>query len=246
MRQAPTPGAPRKPAVGATYGRLTHLTVEDAQDAPDIVYNMFLVQGVLASVLFDSGATCSYISSKFARERSTPVTPQSVPIDTISPLGTTRSTKIYKGVRITIEGCTFLADLILLPSEGLDVILDMDWLTLHKGIIYCSPRYVEITHPSGRVIRCEPHHKKIDALMSALEAKSVEEVPIVCEYPDVFPEELPGMPPDRDIEFVIDLLAGTRPIAKRPYRMSVDELEELKKQLRELSDKGYIKPSASP
>jgi hypothetical protein len=67
--------------------------------------------------------------------------------------------------------------------------------------------------------------------MSALEAKSVEEVPVMCEYPNVFPEELPGMPPNRDVEFVIDLLPGTGPIAKRPYRMSVDELEELKKQL---------------
>ena len=83
-------------------------------------------------------------------------------------------------------------------------------------------------------------------MLFALEAKSVEEVPIVCEYPDVFLEELPGMPPDQDVEFVIDLLPGTGPIAQRPYRMSVDELEELKKQLRELSDKGYIRPSASP
>jgi hypothetical protein len=110
------------------------LTAKDAQDAPYVVYGMFLVQGVLASVIFDSGATCSYITSKFAREHSIPVTPQSVPIDTISPLGTTRSTKIYKGVRITIEGCTFLADLTILPSEVLDVILGMDWLTLHKGV----------------------------------------------------------------------------------------------------------------
>ena len=62
----------------------------------------------------------------------------------------------------------------------------------------------------------------------------------------MFPEELPGMPPDGDVEFVIDLLPGTGPIAKRPYRMSVDELEELKKQLKEFSDKGYIRPSASP
>ena len=66
-------------------------------------------------------------------------------------------------------------------------------------------------------------------MLCALEAKIVKEVTIVNEYPDVFPEELPGMPPDRDVEFVIDLLPGTGPIAKRPYRMSVDELEELKK-----------------
>jgi hypothetical protein len=83
-------------------------------------------------------------------------------------------------------------------------------------------------------------------MLCALEAKSVEEVPIVCEYLDVFPKELPGMPPDWDVEFVIDLLPRTGPIAKRPYRMSVDELEKLKKQLRELSDKEYIRPSASP
>jgi hypothetical protein len=68
----------------------------------------------------------------------------------------------------------------------------------------------------------------------------------VCEYPDVFPEDLPGMPPERDIEFLIDLLPGTAPIAKRPYRMSVGELEELKKQLKELLDKEFIHPSSSP
>jgi hypothetical protein len=205
------------------------LTAEDAQDTPDAVYGMFLVQGIMASVLFDYGATCSYITSKFAQKYIIPITPRSVPIDTISPLGKTKSTKICKGVRITIEGSTFLADLTLLPTDGLDVILGMDWLTLHKGVISCSPRYVEILHPSGRVIRCELHHKKTDALMSVLEAKLVEEVPVVCEYLDVFPEELSGMPPNRDVEFMIDLLPGTGPIAKRPYRMSVDELEELKK-----------------
>jgi len=149
-------------------------------------------------------------------------------------------------VSITIEGYPFLADLTLLPSEGLDVILGMDWLTHHKGVISCSPRYVEITHPSGHIIRCKPNQGKAVSMLCALEAKTVEEVTVVNEYPDVFPEELPGMPPDRDVEFVIDLLPGTGPIAKRPYRMSVDELEELKKQLKELSDKGYIRPSASP
>jgi hypothetical protein len=105
---------------------------------------------------------------------------------------------------------------------------------------------VEITHSSGHIIRYKPNQGKTVSKLCALEAKTIEEVPIVNEYPDVFPEELPGMPLDRDVEFVIDLLPGTGPIAKRPYRMSVDELEELKKQLKELSDKGYIRPSASP
>ena len=66
-------------------------------------------------------------------------------------------------------------------------------------------------------------------MLCALEAKSVKKVPVVCEYPNVFPKELPSMPPDWYVEFVINLLPGTGLIAKRPYRMSVDELEELKK-----------------
>jgi hypothetical protein len=74
----------------------------------------------------------------------------------------------------------------------------------------------------------------------------VEKIPVVCDYPDVFPDELPGMPPDRDIEFAIELQPGTAPISKRPYRMPPAELAELKKQLQELLDKGFIRPSTSP
>jgi hypothetical protein len=85
-----------------------------------------------------------------------------------------------------------------------------------------------------------------DCATNQLKANSMEDIRVVCDYPDVFPDDLPGMPPERDIEFIIDLLPGSAPIAKRPYRMSVGELEELKKQLKELLDKGYIHPSSSP
>jgi hypothetical protein len=74
----------------------------------------------------------------------------------------------------------------------------------------------------------------------------LKDIPIICEYPDVFPDDLPGMPPDRDIEFIIELQPGTAPISKRPYRMPRNELVELKIQLQDLLDKGYIRPSASP
>jgi hypothetical protein len=73
-----------------------------------------------------------------------------------------------------------------------------------------------------------------------------DNIRVVRDFPDVFPEELPGMPPDREVEFVIDLLPGTAPISKRPYRMAVEELKELKKQLTELQEAGYIRPSSSP
>ena len=97
------------------------------------MYSMFLVNGNTASVLFDSGATCSYISSKFAREHDLPVTPREKPIITSSPLGDLKCTHMCKGVSLTIEGLTFKADLTLLPSTNLDVILGMDWLTFTKA-----------------------------------------------------------------------------------------------------------------
>jgi hypothetical protein len=86
----------------------------------------------------------------------------------------------------------------------------------------------------------------VDYAVNQLKAGSIEDIRVIYEYPDVFPNDLPGMPPERDIEFIIDLLPGTAPIAKGPYRMSVGELEELKKQLKELLDKQFIHPSSSP
>ena len=74
----------------------------------------------------------------------------------------------------------------------------------------------------------------------------LDDTPIVREFPDVFPEDLPGIPIDREIEFSIDLLPGTSPISKAPYRMAPTELKELKEQLQELLDKGFIRPNASP
>jgi hypothetical protein len=79
-----------------------------------------------------------------------------------------------------------------------------------------------------------------------MEAQSIEDITVVREYPDVFPEKLPAMPPDRDIEFVIDLILGNSPIAKRPYRMAAPGLAKLKKQLRELQRSEFIRPSSSP
>jgi hypothetical protein len=84
------------------------------------------------------------------------------------------------------------------------------------------------------------------SMLSQMKVTALEEILVVQEYPDVFPEELPGMPSDHDIELLIELLPGTSPISKRPYRMPVNELVELKKQLVELQAKGFIRPSSSP
>jgi hypothetical protein len=82
--------------------------------------------------------------------------------------------------------------------------------------------------------------------VNKLDGTALEDIRVVCDYPHVFPDELPGMPPDRDVEFVIDLLPGTAPISKRPYGMSSDQLQELKAQIKELMGKGLIRASSSP
>jgi hypothetical protein len=82
--------------------------------------------------------------------------------------------------------------------------------------------------------------------VNSVEGKALEDIRVVNEFPDVFPEDLPGMPPDRDIEFSIELITGTAPISKRHYRMDVKDLAELKKKIEELLSKGFICPSSSP
>jgi hypothetical protein len=74
----------------------------------------------------------------------------------------------------------------------------------------------------------------------------IKDIPVVCKFPDVFPEDLPGLPPEQDVEFVIELKPGTAPISRRSYRMPPNELAELKIQLQDLLEKGFIQPSSSP
>ena len=126
-----------------------------------------------------------------------------------------------------------LADLIVLKSEGdIDVIFGMDWLTMHKGLISCFSRSVSLEHPGGFRVQIDATHRLDDVEkveLHTLTEKTLQDVPVFCEYLDIFLDELPGMPPDQYIEFMIDLAPRTGPIAKRPYRMAADELVELKK-----------------
>jgi hypothetical protein len=128
----------------------------------------------------------------------------------------------------------------------------MDWLSKHKGMINCAKKAVRLTTSNGKGMEYVAENLVIDKIASnrvvlnQLDAASTMDVRTVSEFLDVFPEELLGMPPDREIKFVIELVPGTTPIFKRPYRMAANQLAELKEQLQGLLDKGYIHPSASP
>ena len=120
-------------------------------------------------------------------------------------------------------------------------------MTQYNVLLVISSRSVEINSPyQGTTTLYLPPQEYNTPCTFAMKDIKLEDILVVCEYADVFSNDLPGVPPDRDIEFVIELQPGTAPISKRPYRMPPNELAKLKIQLQDLLDKGYIRPSASP
>jgi hypothetical protein len=128
----------------------------------------------------------------------------------------------------------------------------MDWLSKHKVLIDCAKKSIKLTTPEGKelefivepVVTAKGVPNRVT--VNQLDASQGSEVPVVNEFPDVFPKKMPGMPPDRDIEFVIELKPGTTPIYKISYRMATPELAKLKEHIKELLEKEFIHPSSSP
>jgi hypothetical protein len=207
------------------------MTSEEAQQAPDAVLGMFLTSSHPATILFDSGASHSFISSSFVAKHSLPIATTKHTMLVSSPGGEMRTKHICPVVSISIRGVDFPSNLILLDSKGIDIVLGMDWLSKYDGVNQCARKAVKLTKKDGTsvefvaMVRSDP-----DGKLNHTKAIALEDIRVVQDYPDVFPEELPDMPPDRDIEFLIELLLpGTPPISKSPYRMPVNELVELKK-----------------
>jgi hypothetical protein len=122
----------------------------------------------------------------------------------------------------------------------------MDWLSKHKGGINCAQNSVSLINPSCEQVTFASHVKKSQLFaLSGKQTSSFDDVPVLRDFPDVFPEELPGMPLDRDVEFAVEIPPGTYTISKRPYRIPPNELVEMKKQIKELEDKGFIRASSS-
>jgi hypothetical protein len=169
-----------------------------------------------------------------------------------SPGGDMPARQLCSKVNLKIRGVDFVANLIVLESKGIDVIPGIDWLSKYKVLINCAKKSIKLTTPEGKEIefvaepvvtaKCVANHAKVNQL----DASQGSEVPVVNEFPDVFTEELLGMPHDWDIEFVIELKPGTTPIYKTPYRMATPEVAELKEHIKKLLEKGFIRPSSSP
>jgi hypothetical protein len=155
--------------------------------------------------------------------------------------------RIVQKALLELSGRIFCTNLIILGGKDIDVILGMSWMKLHRAVLDIAGRLVHLDSPVyGKVILHLPAIPHIEASLHHVAERKIEDIHVVQEFLDVFPDDLPGMPPERAIEFKIELQPGTALIAKAPYKMSPVELKELKIQLQGLLDKGYIRPSISP
>jgi hypothetical protein len=188
-----------------------------------------------------------FISAKFSAKCQLPFHHTNGGITISTPGGRVATYQINKNVPIKFGSLIIKTNLLILGLDSVVIILGTDWLTKHRATMDIAARAIEV-HSStcGETTLYLPDQGCTHSCAFVMIESLVERVPVVCDYLDVFPDELPGMPPDRDIEFAIELQPGTAPISKRPYRMPPAELAELKRQLQELLEKGFIRPSTSP
>ncbi|GKV06281.1 hypothetical protein SLEP1_g18179 [Rubroshorea leprosula] len=197
--------------------------------------------------------------------------PQGMAVGLLAPCSATggRGDDYWRTIDIYIDGRQLSASLFVLDISDFDIILRMNWLPKYFASIDCNRKWVIFNilgepkfsfqgsgsfTPPILISALQAQKYLINGcqgfLVSVTDVSSVtlrlEDIPVVCEFPDVFSEDLPGLPPNRQIEFAIDLVLGTGPISKTPYYMALAELKELKVQLEELLEKGFIRPSVLP
>ncbi|GJW96158.1 putative reverse transcriptase domain-containing protein [Tanacetum coccineum] len=214
--------------------------VVNAGTNPDsnVITGMFLLNDRYASIIFDTGADRSFISTTFSSLID--ITPTT--LDHYYDVELANGKII--GINTIIRGCTlnFLDhpfNINLMPIElgSFDVIIGMDWLSKYHVVIDCAEKIVRHNVFLAHVTMKETEDKSGE--------KRLEDVPIVRDFPEVFPKELLGLPPTRQVEFQIDLMPSAASVARAPYQLSPSEMKELSEQLQELSDKGFIRPSSS-
>ncbi|GJV08093.1 putative reverse transcriptase domain-containing protein [Tanacetum coccineum] len=251
------------------YGRAYMLRDKNAHQDPNVVTGTFLLNQHLARVLFDSGADKSFVSISLASMLNIPP----ITLDTTFDIEMADGNLV--GTNTVIQGCTlillnqpFEIDLMPIKLGSFNVVIGMDWLSKYHARIICDEKVVHIPIDGETLIIRGDRSKTRLSLISCIKTeryisrgyqvfvaqvmekksdeKRLEDIPVVREFLEVFPENLPGLPPVRQVEFQIDLMPGAAPVARAPYRLAPSEMQELSDQLQELADRGFIQPSTSP
>nr|GEW16200.1 putative reverse transcriptase domain-containing protein [Tanacetum cinerariifolium] len=241
----------------------------DAQQDPKVVTGTFLLNNRYATALFDLGSDKSFVSTKF----STLIDIEPVELDTfydveLADAKVVSTNNVLIGCTLNLLNHSFPIDLMVIELGSFDIIIGMDWLSRYDAAILCGKRKVRIrlegktlvikgnrNNSRLKIVSCIKARKYIEngcelflaqVTKQGSKDKRLEDVPVIQDFLEVFPDELPGLPPPRQVEFRIDLIPGAAPVARVPYHLAPSKMKELSEQLRELSEKGFIRPSSSP
>ncbi|KAM0058195.1 putative nucleotidyltransferase, Ribonuclease H [Helianthus debilis subsp. tardiflorus] len=249
--------------------RVFQMQAREAVNDDKVITGTFLINNNYARVLFDSGADRSFVDHKFCKLLNLPIKTLDIKYEVELADGTLESVStLLDGCSIAIKNHSIPLSLLPMKLAGFDIVLGMDWLSHNQAQIACDKKLVTIKTPSDELVTIQgdtqyglPDNMSILKVSQCLKSgcviyvaqvtvdnpkPKIEDIPIISEYPDVFPDELPGLPPERQVEFRIDILPGSAPIARAPYRLAPTEMKELRTQLDDLLDKGFIQPSSSP
>jgi hypothetical protein len=227
-------------------GQIYYTQVATTLDGEPVMMGTFLVANHPALILFDSGASHTFVSKKFVEQHCISYHESKEGFKIHSPGGQMFTREMAYQVPVTLAGRDFPTNMIVLKGQDIDVILGMNWLARHKATLNTDQRTIRLSHNQEKILLSIPIPTKTTGRVYEAIIPEIKDIPVVCEFPDVFPEDLPRLPPERDVEFVIELKPGTAPISRRSYRMPPNELAELKIQLQDLLEKGFIRPSSSP
>ncbi|KAJ0525561.1 putative nucleotidyltransferase, Ribonuclease H [Helianthus annuus] len=249
--------------------RVFRMDAKEAVQDDNVLTGTFLVNNIFARVLFDSGADKSFVDQKFCKLLNMPIKTLDMKYEVELADGTIETVStVLEGCEMSIKNHSFPLSLLPFKLAGFDIVLGMDWLSRNQAQIICGKRHIVLKTPSGESLtirgdtqyglpedvsmlkasRCLNRGCVIYMAQVIIEEPKpkIEDLPVISEYPKVFPEELPGLPPDRQVEFRIDIIPGAAPIARAPYRLAPTEMKEPRTQLDELLAKGFIRPSSSP
>jgi hypothetical protein len=240
------PCGPLKVAI-AKIGHVNYTVMEDIPKGEQVLTGTFSLNEHPTIILFDSGVSHDFISKAYTQNHQIGIEHTLNPY-LIHTLGGNIATKqLVMSTPLSLVGRLFKTNLIVLEGQGIDVILGMGWMKRYKAVLDIATRTVHLESLAhGSVVLKPLSPTSIASTLHHTGAQNLEDIPVACEFPNVFLEDLPGMPPDQDVEFTIELQPGTVSISRWPYRMTQKELAELKVQLNELLDKGYICLNSSP
>ncbi|GJX01186.1 putative reverse transcriptase domain-containing protein [Tanacetum coccineum] len=243
-------GQGRRKNSNQARGCVFMLGAEEARQDPNIMTGTFTLNHHYATTLFDSGLDYSFVSTVFTPLLGLESSDLGFSYEIeIASWKLVEIDKVIRGCELEIEGHTFSIDLIPFGSGGFDVIIGMDWLSKHKAEIIFHEKVVRILLRNGKTLRVigeRPEEKVGHLRIAKTKEQKKDDIVVVRNFLEVFLDDLPGLPPNREIKFRIDLILGAIPVAESPYRLAPFEMEELSGQLKELQDKGFIRPSSSP